>query len=466
MDATSVIEKYKNYIKNKKAAVIGIGVSNTPLIKFLVKCGADVTALDKQSEEKLKDRLEQLKHLPVKFKLGNDYLENLSQYDVVFKTPGIRYDIPELLDAVKNNVVVTSEMEVFFELCPAQIIAVTGSDGKTTTTTIIYEILKQHGYKCWLGGNIGQPLIDVVEYIDKNDKVVLELSSFQLHTMKKSADIAVITNVSPNHLDIHKSMDEYINAKQNIFTHQNSGGKLIVNYNNDITRRFGEIAKGEAVYFDKNGIIKQGAILSNGELRYVDELRDIEIVKQRDIVIPGMHNVENYLAAIAAVIDMVQPEDIKKVAISFKGVEHRIEYVKTVNGVKFYNDSIGSSPTRTKATLESFKQKVILICGGYDKNISYDEIGKVIDEKVKKLVLIGQTAPKIKKSYELEMKKQNRNIWIPIVECNSLNDAVHEAYKDTQRGDIVVLSPASASFDMFRNFEERGNAFKEIVRNL
>lgn len=466
MSVGQKVSEYKNYIMNKKVAVIGIGVSNIPLINFLVRCGADVTAFDKLSEEQIKDRLKQFQALPVKFKLGRDYLNSLSGYDVIFKTPGMRHDVPELLKAVQNGATLTSEMEVFFKICPAQIIAVTGSDGKTTTTTIIYEILKQHGYTCWLGGNIGQPLIDVVEKIAEDDKVVLELSSFQLHTMKQSPNIAVVTNISPNHLDIHKSMEEYVAAKRNIFEFQADGAKLVVNYNNKFTREFARNAKHKVLYFSRDGEIRNGAILKNGVLRYIDESVDVEIMKQSDIVIPGLHNVENYLAAIAAVFDMVEPEDIRKVATTFKGVEHRIEFIKTIDGVKFYNDSIGSSPTRTMATLKSFKQKIILIAGGYDKKIPYDTMGRVIDEKVKKLVLLGETAPKIKKAYELEMKKQGRDILIPIFECNSLNDAIEQAFVEAERGDIIVLSPASASFDMFKNFEERGNMFKKLVNRL
>lgn len=462
----SWLAEYISGMRNKKVAVIGIGVSNTPLIRFLVECGAVVTAFDRQTAEGLGERLEQLKDLPVRFVLGEDYLKNLEKFDYIFRTPGLRHDVPELVAAAEQGAVITSEMEVFFELCPCRIIGVTGSDGKTTTTTIIYEILKEHGYKCWLGGNIGQPLLDKVGAMKPDDMAIVELSSFQLHTMKKSADIAVVTNVSPNHLDIHKSMEEYVAAKENIFIHQDENCSLIVNYDNDITRKYGLKAENRSIFFSSRDSVKYGAVLRDGKLRYVDDTRNIEFMEPKEIMIPGMHNVENYLAAIGAVVDMVSPDAIRKVAAAFKGVEHRMEFVRELNGVKFYNDSIGTSPTRTKAALESFEQKVILIAGGYDKKISYDEMGRVIDEKVKRLLLIGQTACKIRNAYEKELERQGRSEGIPIEKYAALEEAVKAAYTGASEGDIVILSPASASFDMFRNFEERGRVFKNAVNSL
>ena len=460
------LDEFKRSIKEKKVAVLGIGISNTPLIKYLAVLGVDVTAFDMAEEDKLKDTLKGFEGLNIKYSLGKDYLKNLRGFDVIFKTPKIRFDIPELMRERERGALVTSEMEVFVELCPAQVFAVTGSDGKTTTTTLIYNMLKKAGYNCWLGGNIGIPLLSRIDEVKEEDKVVLELSSFQLHTMRKSPDVSVVTNLSPNHLDVHKSMEEYIDAKKNIFRYQDSSGKVVLNYDNDITRRFADEAKGEVVFFSRKNRLESGAVVEKGKLVYKKGGARMEIVRADEILLPGDHNIENYLAAIAAVADYVNPEAIYRVATTFKGVEHRLELVRELNGVKFYNDSIGTSPTRTIAGLKSFKQKVILIAGGYDKHISYEEMGEIIAEKVKRLVLIGPTGPKIKDALDKEIEKTGKGRDIPVVMCNTFEGAVKSAYEGASEGDIIILSPASASFDMFKNFEERGNRFKEIVKGL
>ncbi|RXE59876.1 UDP-N-acetylmuramoyl-L-alanine--D-glutamate ligase [Acetivibrio mesophilus] len=462
----SKLNDFKNRIRNKKVAVLGIGISHTPLISYLYNLGADITAFDKSDETKLKTTLEAFKDMDIKYSLGEGYLDNLRGFDLLFRTPGMRYDIPQILAAKEEGTEITSEMEVFFELCPAQIFAVTGSDGKTTTTTLIYNMLKEQGYNCWLGGNIGIPLLSKIDEIKDTDKVVLELSSFQLHTMTKSPHIAVVTNVSPNHLDIHKSMDEYVFAKKNIFTHQSARDKLVLNFDNDITRGFANEAQGKVVYFSRKSNLEQGAMLRDDMLIYKDGESVTEIVEANDIIIPGVHNIENFLAATAAVVDYVDSDIIKRVATTFTGVEHRIELVRELNGVKFYNDSIASSPTRTIAGLNSFRDKVILIAGGYDKKIPYDDLGPVIAEKVKCLVLIGQTAPKIEKALKDETERTEKGSDIPLYKCSSLEEAVQTAYSIASSGDIITLSPASASFDMFKSFEERGNKFKEIVNSI
>ena len=458
--------EYREYIRGRKVAVLGMGVSNTPLIRYLAGMGVSVTAFDKNEPEKLEEVLKELEGLNVQYSLGNGYLKALRGFDVVFRTPGIRFDIPELLEVKAAGAEITSEMEVFFDLCPAKIFAVTGSDGKTTTTTLIYRMLKEQGFRCWLGGNIGTPLLDRVAEISENDLVVLELSSFQLQTMKKSPSTAVITNLSPNHLDVHKSMDEYVDAKKNIFRFQDTDGRLILNYDNELTRGFAGECRGETVFFSRNVELRKGAFLKNGMLVYRSGSTNSYMVSESEILIPGAHNVENYLAAAAAVSDYVKPETIRKVATTFTGVEHRIELVRELNGIRFYNDSIASSPSRTIAGLKSFKQKVILIAGGKDKNIPYDILGGVLAEKVKVLVLIGQTAPKIEAALLYETIRTGKGRDIEIIHSGTYEDAVKSAYSKAVRGDVIILSPASTSFDMFRNFEERGRKFKEIVMNL
>ena len=462
----SKIESYKAYIKDKKVAVLGIGVSNTPLIRFLKAMGVDITAFDKSDFEKIKTVLEELKDLNLHYSLGENYLEKLIGFDCIFRTPGMRFDLPELLAEKERGAEITSEMEVFFDLCPADIIAVTGSDGKTTTTTLIYQILKEQGYNCWLGGNIGTPLLSQVERIKSTDKVILELSSFQLHTMKKSPKIAVITNLSPNHLDVHKSLEEYIDAKKNIFLFQKQEDDLILNYDNDLTRDFEKESRGKVTFFSRLNTLTEGATVKAGKIIYSKDGVETEIVACEDIVIPGLHNIENYLAAVTATINFVEPETIKKVAKIFPGVAHRIELVREIKGIKFYNSSIDSSPSRTTAALNVFGQKVLLIAGGKDKNIPYDAIGEIIAEKVKCLLLIGPTGAKIEKALLDVVVKTGKGRDIKIIKCDTYEEVVKEAYANAIAGDIVILSPASTSFDMFKNFEERGNKFKEIVNSL
>ena len=453
------LDEFKYNVAGKNITVIGIGISNLPLIKYLVSLGANVTACDRRSAEDLGENYTELEKLGVKFNLGDGYLNNLSG-DMIFKTPGMRYDVPELLKAKENGSIVTSEMEVFFEGCPSHIIAVTGSDGKTTTTTLIHKMMTDAGYKTWLGGNIGNPLLTDTEKMKENDWVILELSSFQLHTMRKSPEIAVITNISPNHLDMHKDYKEYIDAKKNIMLYQNEGDTLIVNADNQVTADIGKSANGAVKYFSRNGmadVYLDGNIIKRGI---------VEILNIKDIKIPGMHNVENYMAAIAAVSGLVSKEVIVNVAKTFGGVEHRIELVRTLDGVKYYNSSIDSSPNRTINTLRVFPNKVIMIAGGKDKGIPYDEIGPALAEHVKVLILIGATSDKIQEALDAEINKTGNGKDIEVIRATSYEDAVNTARSKAHDGDVVLLSPASTSFDMFRNFEERGNLFKKIVNEL
>lgn len=453
------LDEFKYNVTGKNITVIGIGISNLPLIKYLVSLGANVTACDRRSAEDLGENYTELEKLGVKFNLGDGYLNNLSG-DMIFKTPGMRYDVPELLKAKENGSIVTSEMEVFFEVCPSHIIAVTGSDGKTTTTTLIHKMMTDAGYKTWLGGNIGNPLLTDTEKMKENDWVILELSSFQLHTMRKSPEIAVITNISPNHLDMHKDYKEYIDAKKNIMLYQNEGDTLIVNADNQVTADIGKSANGAVKYFSRNDmadVYLDGNIIKRGI---------VEILNIKDIKIPGMHNVENYMAAIAAVSGLVSKDVIVNVAKTFGGVEHRIELVRTLDGVKYYNSSIDSSPNRTINTLRVFPNKVIMIAGGKDKGIPYDEIGPALAEHVKVLILIGATSDKIQEALDAEINKTGNGKDIEVIRATSYEDAVNTARSKAHDGDVVLLSPASTSFDMFRNFEERGNLFKKIVNEL
>ena len=456
------ITEYRKTLKGKKIAVIGIGISNVPLIKFLLKADVKITALDKRSKDDIGEIASELENLGVKLVLGEDYLDKIPfDTDIIFKTPGMRFDVKQLVTAKENGAVITSDTELFFELCPAEIIAVTGSDGKTTTTTLIYELLKKEGYKTFVGGNIGRPLFSDIEEISKEDKVVLELSSFQLHTLTKSPKIAVVTNITPNHLNWHTDYDEYIDSKKNILKYQDSKGKVILNSDNDITDSFASVCQNYILFSRKKvldkGICLDGNIIvkKDGDLK--EEILDIKTIK-----IPGLLNVENYMAAIAATDGLVSVDTIKYIAENFGGVQHRIEFVREYNGVKYYNDSIASTPARTTAGLVSFNQKVILIAGGYDKNIPFDDFGEIVCDRVEKLILVGNTSEKIKSAVENAKNYNN----LPVYVFNDFTEAVKCSRDISKEGDIVILSPACASFDMFKNFEERGDLFKNIINEF
>ncbi len=456
----SALEEYLERLKGKRAAVLGIGVSNRPLIELLSSAGISVTACDRQERESFGGYIEKLEARGVVCRLGADYLEHLEGMDLIFRTPGLRPDLPQIQKAVESGAELTSEMEVFFSVCPCRILAVTGSDGKTTTTSIIAGLLQGAGYRTYVGGNIGRPLLREALGMRPDDMVVLELSSFQLMTMGQSPDIAVVTNLAPNHLDIHKDMQEYIDAKRNIFLHQLSDGKLVLNADNEITASFAREARGEVVLFSRQKQLGKGVWLKDGNI--VVDAR--QVLPTRDILIPGVHNIENYMAAIAAVDGLVSDETIRSFAGTFAGVPHRIELVRELDGVRYYNDSIASSPSRTIAGLRSFDQKVILIAGGYDKHIPYGPLGPEIIRSVKTLILVGATAPKIK---EAVMNAPGYRTGEPVIlERQMLQEAVNMAHDMASPGDVVLLSPASASFDQFKNFEERGNAFKSFVNQL
>lgn len=465
------LEKFKSEIKEKKVAVLGIGISNVPAIKYLVSLGAKVSARDKK--DKLPTHLKELETLDIDIVLGDDYLEGLEKYDYIFRSPGVKPFVYEIGKAVQSGTILTSEVEKVIELAPCKVIGVTGSDGKTTTTTLIAKFLEQAGYKVWLGGNIGTPLFSKLDKIDKNDIIVLELSSFQLMTLSKSTDIAVITNISPNHLDYHNDYNEYIMSKSNIFVNQTDKDMLVLNKDNDLTQRYLKIIEDRNIKtniraFSIEESVVKGVYLKNGYVVSNINEKNEKICNVEKIKLVGMHNLANICAAATAVYDLVNKEDIKDVITTFTGVEHRMELIKEKEGVKWYNDSIGTSPTRTIAGLKSFDEKIILIAGGYDKNIPYEPLAPYILDKVKHLILIGKTASKIRNSVINEAKNQNINLdeILDIVEFNTLEECVNYANKIAKENDIVVMSPASASFDMYKNFEERGNHFKRLVGKL
>ena len=455
------LHEYMESLRQKTVAVLGIGVSNTPLVQLLLRSGIRVTACDKRTKEQLGTLADELEQAGCTLRLGPDYLEGLHE-DVIFRTPGLRPDVPQLAAAVANGSMLTSEMEEFFRVCPCPIIAVTGSDGKTTTTTIIAELLKAAGNTVWVGGNIGHPLLCDADRMRPQDYAVLELSSFQLMTMDRSPHIAVVTNLAPNHLDMHKDMAEYVAAKENIFRHQTAGDIAVFNADNAITAEQAGRTVGRSRRFSRQTELDDAVFLRGEDIVCRSEAGDRVTMNTSDTKNPGVH-VENYMAAIAAVDGLVPDGIIRDFARSFGGVEHRIELVRTYRGVRYYNDSIASSPSRTIAGLRSFPEKVILIAGGYDKHIPFDVLGPEVTAHVKLLVLCGATAGKIRAA--VESAPDYRPGRPEILEVTPFQAAVEAARDHAAAGDVVTLSPACAAFDQFKNFAERGRVFKEIVRS-
>lgn len=459
------LEEFNKNLFNKKVAIIGLGVSNLPLIDYMYDKKAKVTVFDEKEEDKMpKEIMNKIKEDKFEFFLGKSSLSKLKGFDIIFRSPSCMPTRPEIVEAVKDGAIVTTEIEMLMQMCPAKIIGVTGSDGKTTTTSLIYSILKKAGYNTYLGGNIGTPLFTKLEEMKPEDVVVLELSSFQLMGMKISPHIGVITNITPNHLNIHKDYQEYIDAKKNIFKYQNENDIIILNYDNEITRNAAKEAISKVVFFShkeklENGFIVDGKIIKKCE----DDIRK-HIIDTKDIILRGEHNYENVATALAVTETLVS-EDVAVEAIKeFKPVEHRIEFVKEINKVKWYNDSSSSSPTRTISGINAFDEEIVLIAGGYDKNLDYAPIAKPIVEKVKKLILIGQTSGKIYDCVKEEAEKQNTKI--DIYMCNTLEETVNLAKRVAKPHQVVLFSPASASFDMFKNFADRGEQFKKLVNEL
>lgn len=464
----SKFEEFKDNIKGKKIAVLGLGLSNIPAIIYLNKLGAQIYAHDQI--ESLNDKHEEIRKLDnIRFYLGDENLKDLDKVDYILRSPGVKPFLPEIEKAVKSGVKLTSEIELLVEYAPCKIIGITGSAGKTTTTTLITKILEDAGYNVWTGGNIGTPLFTKLDEIKPEDLIVLELSSFQLMTMKKSPNIAVITNIYEDHLDYHRDFKEYVMAKTNIFNHQKENDICILNYDSDFTNEFEKIIFNNDIkncvrYFSEKEILKDGAYIKDNSIYYKEKDKTTKIIETSKLKLKGNKNYLNVCTAICAVKNFVEIPEIIKSLESFNGVEHRIEYVATKDGVEYYNDSISTTPGKAMAALTAFDKKIILIAGGYDKNIDYTCLGEHIVRACKYVVLLGNTTKKIYDS--IVNCKSYKKSEISIEKVNSLESAVAYAKDISKPGDIVVMSPASASFDMFSSYKERGNAFKKIVNKL
>lgn len=459
------LNEFNDYIKFRKVAIIGLGVSNLPLIDYLHDYKAKVTVFDEREEDNIpKEILSKIKEYEFKYEFGKNCLEKLNGFNIVFRSPSCLPTRPELEEEAKRGAIVTTEIEMLMKMCPAKIIGVTGSDGKTTTTSLINSILQKAGYKTFLGGNIGTPLFTKLEEIQPEDIVVLELSSFQLMGMQISPDIAVITNITPNHLNIHKDYEEYIEAKKNIFKFQNEKNIVILNYDNEITKNCAKEANSKVVFFSHKEKLENGFIVDDKIIKQCEDGIRKHIIDCKEVILRGEHNYENIATAIAATKTLVSDEIAAQAVKDFKPVEHRLEFVRELDGVKWYNDSVSSSPTRTIAGLNSFDEEIVLIAGGYDKNLDYTPIAKPIVDKVKKLILLGQTSEKIFEAVKEESEKQNKQV--DIYMCKTLEETVSLAKRVSKPKQIVLFSPASASFDMFKNFADRGEKFKNIVLEL
>ena len=459
------LNEFNDYIRYRKVAIIGLGVSNIPLLDYLYEKKANVTIFDEREYNQIpKDVNEKISKYGFVLHFGKNCLQYLKNFNVIFRSPSCLPTKPELVEEANRGALVTTEVELLMKMCPAKIIGITGSDGKTTTTSLINSILQKAGYTTFLGGNIGTPLFTKLPEITPQDIVVLELSSFQLMGMEVSPQIAVITNITPNHLNIHKDYQEYIDAKKNIFKYQNEDGLLVLNYDNEITKECAKEANGKVIFFSSKTKLDNGYIVDEDVIKECDDKVRKHILNTEDVILRGNHNYQNIATVIATTSSLVDIETAVKAIKEFKPVEHRIEFVEEVDGVKWYNDSASSSPSRTLSGINAFKEDIVLIAGGYDKNLDYTPLAKPIVDKVKTLILIGQTSGKIYEVVKNELEEENKHL--DIYMCETLEETIPIAKKNASKGDVVLFSPASASFDMFKNFADRGNKFKELVRKM
>ncbi|MCI8617373.1 MAG: UDP-N-acetylmuramoyl-L-alanine--D-glutamate ligase [Clostridia bacterium] len=456
------LKEFNEYIRFRRVAVIGLGVSNLPLLDYLYEKKAQVTVFDERTINEIsKEIVNKITEYGFEFSFGKNCLEKLQGFNIIFRSPSCLPTRKELQDESNRGAIVTTEVEMLMEMCPCKMIGVTGSDGKTTTTSMINAILQKAGYNTFLGGNIGTPLFTKLNEMKPEDIVVLELSSFQLMNMKISPDIAVITNITPNHLNIHKDYEEYIEAKKNIFKNQDENGILILNYDNDITRECSKESNGKVVFFSSSTKLDDGFIVDEDIIKECEDKVRKHVLNTNEVILRGNHNFQNIATALAATKTLVDIDVAVDAIKEFKPVEHRIEFIREIDGVKWYNDSASSSPTRTLSGINAFKENIILIAGGYDKNLEYEPLAKPVVDKVSTLILIGQTAEKIFDVVKEESDRQNKKINIYM--CDSLEQTVQLAKKSARKGDVVLFSPASASFDMFKDFADRGRKFKELV---
>lgn len=459
------LEKFEKDLTSQKVAVIGLGVSNIPLIDYLHQKRADVTVFDDREKSKIDSKIiEKIKEYDFKFFLGKDNLKKLNGYDLIFRSPSCLPSKKELVAEKERGAIVTTEIEQLMKMAPCKIIGITGSDGKTTTTTLTYEVLKDAGYNCYLGGNIGIPLFTKLGEMKPEDIIVLELSSFQLMGMTISPNISAITNITPNHLNVHKDYQEYIDSKKNIYKYQDESGILVLNADNEITSNCQKEANGKVILFSSEKKLKDGYIVDEGIIKECKDGLRRHLIDTKEIKLKGVHNYQNICTVLALTNTLVDTEKALETIKNFSGVHHRLELVRTIDGVEWYNDSASTTPTRGISALNSFDKEIILIAGGADKNLDYTPIAKPIVEKVKSLILIGQTATKIYDAVKKELEVQDKQLDIHM--CETFKQSLDLARRIAKPGQVVLFSPASTSFDMFKDMYDRGDKFKEEVNKL
>ncbi|BBO16664.1 UDP-N-acetylmuramoylalanine/D-glutamate ligase [Candidatus Brocadia pituitae] len=455
--------------KNKKITVMGLGLfgGGVGVAQFLARQGAQVTVTDVRTAQELSPSVKQLEGLPISYKLGGHCEKDFVNTDMVIVNPAVPKDSIFIRLARDNQVPMDSEINIFFQLCPAPIIGITGSNGKSTTTTLTGNILQRTQRKTWIGGNIGKSLLLHLEQIQPSDIVVLELSSFQLEELRNaqtSPRISVVTNISPNHLDRYPGMTEYIQAKKGIIAYQKLSDYVILNHDDPELQRWEKECKGSVLWYSTKSRLSDGAFIDGNSivLSVIGKTATIPCVS--GIKIPGVHNLQNILAAsCAAYLAGAHEQPIENTITTFTGLEHRLEFVRQINGVQYYNDSKATTPESAMAAVSAFQSPVILIAGGYDKGSDFGEFAEICTKHTKSVILIGKTAKKIQ---ELIIRKRGQKETPSIFTHNTFRDAFQQAIAIAKYRDVVLLSPACASYDMFLNYEERGKQFKDMVLAL
>jgi len=459
----------KESFKGKKITVMGLGLfgGGVGAAKYLASQGADVTVTDLKSAEELSASIKLLENLPVKLKLGKHEEEDFVNVDMLVVNPAVPNDSRFLKLALENSIRIDSELSIFFRLCPAPVIGITGSNGKSTTTSLLGKMLKDAGIKIWVGGNIGISLLENLEKIKPDDVVVLEISSFQLEYLARiemSPHISIVTNIAPNHLDRHKTMENYIGAKKAIIHYQQEDDYAIMNYDDPTLKKWEGESSGRHLWFSAASELEHGAFLKNNEIIINHNSNRTVIPCSTQINIKGIHNWQNIMAAsYAATLMHADVESIKNAITGFTGLEHRLEHVNTINEVQYYNDSKATTPEAATAGIKAFDNPTILIAGGYDKQVSLHQFALECVRNTKCVILIGGTAETIQKLIQdIKGEKIKPDVYM----AASLDESVKKASEVAEPGDIVLLSPACASFGMFANYEERGKEFKELVRDI
>jgi len=457
--------------------ILGLARQGTALARFLAQVGAEVTVSDRQGEAALADYLTELADLPIRYVLGEHPLSLLDKADLLCLSGGVPVDVPIVVEAQRRGIPLSNDAQLFLERCQAPVIGITGSAGKTTTTALVGEMCRVAGMRTWVGGNIGNPLIADLDEIGPDDWVVMELSSFQLEVMTVSPHVAAVLNITPNHLDRHKTMDAYVAAKRNIVAHQKSEDFALLGYDDADTRAMALETAAHLLWFSGGAEVEDGAFKTNGELTLRLGGLDRVICQASEVRLRGRHNLLNVLAACAlAGVAGVPVEAMQRVVTTFTGVEHRLELVRELNGVQWYDDSIATAPERSLAALRSFEEPIMLLAGGCDKKLPWDEFAAETVRRVYHLVTFGEAGPMIARVVE-ERLSAAPPLSIPlggmkggrlegVTQVETLEEAVEVAARLTRPGEVVLLSPGATSFDAFRDFAERGDRFKELVWGL